>query len=112
MRIVNYANTENDANRVTSLVVTSALLALLLLGQFALALNSVGAIFTVESGYSQLESAESENDHPELLVPDFLHGLADGPNSLSRQGFEYHLPSAGIEVHASYANIRAPPLLS
>ena len=109
---MNYAITEKGDTRVISPAVTSALLALLLLGQFSLALASVGSIFTVEPGYSLLESAESEKERPELVVPDFLPTSGYEPTFDTGKGIQFYFASSGYGVHASSANIRAPPRLS
>jgi hypothetical protein len=72
-------------------------------------MDSLASRFTLDTGVDLLESAEPDNEYPDLILPDFLYQAGRQLQQIRRYGAEFGTTIAGSEVHTSFCDIRAPP---
>ena len=91
---------------------STVLVILLLTSQFPPAPGNVAARLAFENDSGLPGAERPENQNPDLLLADVLHGSAFRLPQSARHGAESGSSSVGDGTPASFSDIRAPPRLS
>lgn len=102
--------TETVKDERTLAVMTTTLVALLLISQLSLASERSDSRFFLDSDYySVLESDEPESNNTKVITPDFLHvNSVQKQNNISSWS-EYGLTLVYVKNHTNSCSIRSPP---
>ena len=93
-------------------VMTTVLVALLLISQLSLASGNINSRYILDTNFNALEIDESETNDVDVYTPDFLHAIQDQELYIVLQRSDYDLSLVYVEHYIHSGSIRSPLFVS
>lgn len=112
MSLSEFEITEKLKNRGLDAIMTTLLVALLFMTHLSYASDDINTYFIYDTNHSSLETDNPEDDHTNIVSPDFLFSISEQPQHLPLLRAVHELKSGFIKQYTPAYFIRAPPIYS